>query len=76
MKLFKKHIGQVFDVAGGDGSWWYRLIDVKKKRLLFQDNSGRYWIEDQNKYHDWRNIDDQVHKVLVKEGWKTGRQIE
>ena len=74
MKLIKKHIGQLFDVDGGDGSWWYRLIDVKRGRLLFQDNSDNYWIEKQSKYHDWRPLDNKVHKKLVEEGWKKGRQ--
>ena len=76
MKLTKKHIGQIFDVDGSDGSWWYRLLDVKNKRLLFQDNDGKYWIEDQGRYHDWKPIGDEVHKKNVREGWKKGRQIE
>ena len=75
MKLLKKHIGLVFDVEGGDGSWWFRLLAIKKRRLLFQDSQGKYWIESQDRFHDWRPIDEQVHKALVKEGREEGRQV-
>ena len=75
MKLIKKHIGQVFEVDGSDGSWWYRLLDIKRGKLLFQDNDGNYWVEKQSKHHDWRSIDDLVHNSLIKEGWKKVRQI-
>ena len=53
MKLKKKHIGQAFDVRGGDGSWFYILCDIHKKDLLFYSSNGKYYI-DTNRYADWR----------------------
>ena len=55
MKLTKKHIGQLFDV-GGDGSWVYQLVDIKKGWLLFYDFNGRYVKERVGSYSDWRKF--------------------
>lgn len=72
MKLNKKHIGQLFDVNGSDGSWYYQLVDIKGDRLLFFCND-RYEI-DTNKYADWRPFKSRFFsKKDVRNGWKTGR---
>lgn len=72
MKLFKKHIGQLFDNRGADGSWYYLLVDVKKDKLLFYYN-GKYEI-DSNRYADWRPFEIALpSKKEIKLGWKTGR---
>jgi hypothetical protein len=75
MKLTKKHIGQLFDVNGGDGSWCYELIDVKGNDLLFYTFAGRHEI-DSNKFKDWRPFVPTYHmnKKWVKLGWETGRR--
>jgi len=57
MKLTRKHIGKLFDVRGGDGSWVYQLVDVKKGWLLFYSfhaGEGAYFKERVGEYHDWR----------------------
>jgi hypothetical protein len=73
MKLTKKHIGGLFDVDGGDGSWCYQLIDVTRKDLLFYKFDGKYYIEARNKYHDWRKfIPKKFPKTWIKTGWNTG----
>lgn len=75
MKLNKKHIGKLFDVSGGDGSWWYMLLDIKRGKLLFLDNSGRFWIEESKR--DWRLFrGPDLDPDQVKEGWKKARRVE
>lgn len=54
MKLTKKNIGQLFDCTGGDGSWCFRLLDIRGKDLLFYALDGKYWIMP-NKDNDWRH---------------------
>lgn len=75
MKLTRKHIGQLFDVHGSDGSWCYELIDVKKGELLFYTMSGRHEIEPAT-YTDWRPFVPQYHlnKRWVEYGWETARR--
>lgn len=75
MKLTKKHIGQLFDVEGGDGSWCYQLIDVKGKDLLFYAFNGRHEI-DSTKYTDWRPFVPRYHhnKTWIGYGWKNARR--
>lgn len=70
MKLNKKHIGQLFDVRGGDGSWCYELIGVKKGELLFYAFNGKHVI-DGSINNDWRPFVPQYHcnKRWVKHGW-------
>lgn len=74
MKLSKKHIGQVFDVRGGDGSWHYILLDKKKDDLLFYTSNGKYTI-DTNKYSDWQPFkavaDDKAALFLA---WELAKQ--
>lgn len=75
MKLTKKHIGQLFDVRGADGSWCYELIDVKGKDLLFYSFNGKQEIEP-NTYTDWRPFVPQYHanREWVKRDWTTARR--
>lgn len=74
MKLTKKHIGQFFDVKGADGSWYYQLLDIKGKKLLFKSSTGHFEI-DTNKLADWRPVDslNLPHKEIIKHGWEIGR---
>jgi len=73
MRLNKKHIGQLFDVRGSDGSWFYQLVDVKGSDLLFYCD-GNYEI-DTNKYADWRPFGCKEHtKKEIVYGWKTARR--
>lgn len=76
MKLTKRHINELFDVEGGDGSWVYQLVDVSKTELLFYCfGSCRYEIEPKNKFKDWRRFKPQAHKEShVKYGWTIGRR--
>lgn len=75
MRLTKKHIGQLFDNHGADGSWCYQLVDVKGKELLFY-TSGRYEI-DSNKYADWRLFKPvKFSKEWIDLGWQTGRRTK
>jgi len=75
MKLSKKHIGQLFDCEGGDGSWCWLLLDVKGKDLLFYSMSGKFWI-DNNKYGDWRRFsgDVAVGQSWTDKGWKQAKK--
>lgn len=71
MRLNKKHIGQLFDVQGSDGSWYYQLVAVKGNRLLFYSNDK--WEIDTNKYHDWRRFKSRTFsKKEIRHGWETG----
>jgi len=72
MKLTKKHIGQLFDVQGGDGSWVYQLIDIKKKEILFYSMSGEYWAFP-NIHHDWRPFKPQMFRD-AKDAWNMARR--
>jgi len=75
MKLAKKHIGKLFDVDGGDGSWCYLLLDINKKgELLFYSMDSKYEIHT-NKYSDWRSFNPQkFKKAWIELGWQTGRR--
>lgn len=75
MKLSKKHVGQLFDVQGADGSWCYELIDIKGKELLFYSYGGRHEV-DSTKYTDWRPFVPRynLNKDWVKLGWETARR--
>lgn len=53
MRLTRKHIGQLFDVDGGDGSWCHQLVAIKKNTLLFYSFDGKY-VTDSIKTADWR----------------------
>lgn len=77
MKLTKKHIGQLFDIHGSDGSWCYELIDVKRGELLFYGFGGRHEIEKAG-YRDWRPFVPRYHlnKDWIKYGWETGRRAK
>lgn len=69
MRLSKKHIGQLFDTVGGDGSWVYELIDIKKGKNLFYSFDGTYY-SDPNKMSDWRPFKTQKFpKNWVHFGW-------
>lgn len=76
MRLTRKHIGQIFDVRGGDGSWVYQLMDVRKGELLFYGFAAdRYEIDDA-KYNDWQPFEPQKwwSKTHKKMGWQIGRR--
>jgi hypothetical protein len=74
MKLTKKHIGQLFDCRGGDGSWAYQLIDIntKTKEVLFYAMDGEYWAF-KNTYTDWRPFEPQEFRDK-KEAWAMARR--
>lgn len=79
MRLTKKHIGQLFDIDHGDGSWLYQLMDVKDGKLLFYSFSATgYEIEPQNKYDDWRPFNPQTwwSKAHVKMGWNIAKRTK
>jgi len=76
MKLTKKHIGQLFDNRGSDGSWAYILVDVKGGDLLFivAGDTRRFEI-DTNRYGDWRPFKPVLPtKAVIKEAWLTARK--
>lgn len=76
MKLNKKHIGQLFDVQGSDGSWWYQLVDISRKEYLFLSGNYRWEIESKSRY-DWRPFSPQPYKIKKRDvtfGWKHGRR--
>ena len=76
MKLTKKHIGQLFDLKGGDDSWCYQLIAVKGNSLLFYTFStpNSYDISS-NKFADWRPFEPQeFSRQNIAYGWKVGRR--
>lgn len=75
MKLTKKHIGQLFDVKGSDGSWCYELIDIKGKDLLFYAFNGRHEI-DSNEFSDWQPFVSRYHKnkIWIGYGWQDARR--
>jgi len=78
MKLTKKHIGQLFDVEGSDGSWYYQLIDVKKDELLFYSLDHRHPYEIESRSHtDWRVFGSAqaFNKRQIKLGWAIGRRV-
>lgn len=72
MKLTKKHIGKLFDCAGGDGSWAYQLIDIKGKELLFYSLGGDFWAF-KDTYIDWRPFETQEFRSK-KESWAIARR--
>ncbi len=76
MKLTKKHVGKLFDVRGGDGSWAYQLVDIKGKRLLFNvvGDVRRFEI-DTNKLEDWRPfVPAPFSKEDIQKAWATARE--
>jgi hypothetical protein len=76
MKLTKKHIGQLFDNKGSDGSWAYQLVAIKGKELMFYCMStGKYEV-DTNKYADWRHFEPQmhIHERWIESQWETARR--
>lgn len=77
MKLLKKHIGQLFDVAGGDGSWVYQLVAVNKTHLLFYAFGGKYWKEKKGRT-DWRRFRPMKSWRLnwVERGWRDCGEIK
>lgn len=74
MRLARKHIGGLFDIAVGDGSWCYQLVDVRNKKLLFYTMSGTYKIES-NRHLDWRYFKPRKTwpKSWIERGWEEGR---
>lgn len=79
MKLTKKHIGRLFDCRGGDGSWVYQLIDVRKGELLFYSLSAGSWeIDSQKQHQDWRQFVPRLtfDKPQIENGWKIGRRTQ
>lgn len=77
MKLTRKHIGGLFDVRGGDGSWAHQLIDVKNGDLLFYAMDGKFWIEKQGAHDDWRPFKKrEPDPSLVKYGWQHAKRTE
>ena len=76
MTLTKKHIGKLFDVSGGDGSWCYQLVDIKGKELLFYCFTRGEYEVDTNKYKDWRPFKptNPWPKEWLKWGWERARR--
>ncbi len=77
MKLTKKHLNQLFDCIGGDGSWYYQLVAVRKGKLLFNVNGEpRRFDISSDSYNDWRRITNvrMFSKSEIKWGWKNGRR--
>lgn len=74
MKLTKKHIGKLF-TNGGDGSWVYQLVDIKKGKLLFYSFDNKYAIET-NKFADWEHFKSRnpFPKEWTKRGWDRARR--
>jgi len=74
MNLTKKHIGQLFDNDGSDGSWCYQLVDIKGKKLLFYRMDGTYTI-DSNKYSDWKEFKPRnpYPKEWIRYGWSQAK---
>ena len=76
MKLTKKHLGQLFDNKGADGSWAYQLVDIKKGELLFYvfGSHGRYEV-DSNDFGDWLHFKPQIRPKRWDIGaWETARR--
>lgn len=75
MKLTRKHIGQLFNVAGADGSWVYQLADVKKGWLLFYDFRGSYYKERTGEHHDWQPFTPEKwwSNGQLAYGWRTAK---
>jgi len=75
MRLNRKHIGQLFDVHGADGSWVYQLVDIKDGKLLCRVFSNNYRYEfNTNKYADWRPFKTQLpSRDQVKNGWESAK---
>lgn len=75
MKLNRKHIGQLFDNHGADGSWCYQLVAIKRGRLLFYDFHGGY-VLDSNKYADWRHFQpvNPFPANWIKYGWTIAKE--
>ncbi len=75
MKLTKKHIGKLFHVAGGDGSWAYQLVDVCKGWLLFYSFNGTYFKERTGEHSDWLFFTPTKpwKKQWIEYGWMTAR---
>lgn len=78
MKLTRKHIGGLFDNEGGDGSWAYQLVDVKKGWLLFSVVGEPLRYEaDKQIWHDWRPFKSQSPtRSEITRGWETARRID
>jgi hypothetical protein len=75
MKLTKKHIGQLFDCRGGDGSWVYQLVDInpKTKEILFYSlSSGDFWVF-KDEYTDWRPFETREW-FTKKQAWADARR--
>lgn len=77
MKLTKKHIGQLFDNRGSDGSWAYQLVAIKGKELLFYVLGDSRYEVDSNKYNDWRPFEPQIElhrKDRIVQEWRIARR--
>lgn len=75
MRLTKKDIGKLFDVVGGDGSWIYQLIAVKKGKLLFYSFDGTYRV-DLACFNDYRPFRPRKEfpESWVNAGWITAKK--
>lgn len=76
MKLRREHIGQCFDVRGSDRSWYYQLVDIAGKDLLFYSYPSNRFEIDTNKLNDWRPVCETKKfsdKQIIK-AWRTARR--
>jgi hypothetical protein len=69
MRLTKKHIGKILDTTGSDGSWWIELLDIKDNNILFIQDNGKIYKQE-NKYNDWRILNHKYSKKKLKKAWK------
>lgn len=74
MKLRRKHIGGIFDVRGGDGSWAYVFVAMKGKQKLFYNLHGEYWVDDRDD-DDWRRFKTKLNERHIEYGWKSARDM-
>ncbi len=75
MKLTKRHINQLFTNDLSDGSWIYQLVDIKKEKLLFYSFAETTFVQETNKFADWRffkpvNI---INTYWGKRGWEDSK---